>query len=372
MQYSQNQMKNKLKYQHIFEAAPIGIIYFDTKGVVTDCNLEATHIFSRSKQEFIGFNVLTQVKDPKLLQAVRKTLSEGSAIYADTYQHLLSNQKIDLYIKMQAIYNEIGMIEAGLALIQNMTAQKDTQRLLKRYKHMVNTSKEMMAFFDQSHHYLAANQAYLDFYDITLETLLGKKVEEMVPPNYKDKIKSALNKALQGEYFSGTIEYLKPGSYHTVIFEADFEPYHDGQEIAGVFLHIRDKTAQYQAEEKADFELKQSRRYFDLMPVMLLVLDEFANILNINAKGAAVLGYQPRDLIGENWIEICIPEALRADIHHVFEEVIQEETQTATYHENEVISKDGTLVKIAWHNTLIRDKRGKIIEILSSGEEITS
>ncbi len=369
-------LKHKLKYQNIFENMPIGIIYFDTKGVVTDSNKQATLIFGRTKEEFRGFDLLKTLQDQALLQAIRDTLTRGEALYEGFYQPITRDKAAHLEITLQAIYNDIGMITAGVGLIKDVTDEKSAQISLKRYKHILDATKDMVVYIDTQYQYIAANKAYLDFHQHKRADLVGKKVSDMLGEENFSQIKPFIDRALEGESFTIKGAYQHPSSedtiYDEIIEEANFAPYIDESgDITGVVVVIRDITAQELIKTKMHKISKQTKHYFEIVPVMILALDKGANVLRINQKGCEILGYTQEELLGKNWIDTCVPKELQDEIHLVFSQVIEKSIEYPLEHTNSIITKDGNRHIIAWKNVLIKDDNGEIMEILSAGEDIT-
>lgn len=111
--------------------------------------------------------------------------------------------------------------------------------------------------------------------------------------------------------------------------------------------------------------------YIDVADVIILVLDLDATVTLINKKGCEVTGYSKEEIIGRNWVDLVIPERIQKNVEAVFKELVIGNAQISERFENPIIDKNGEERIISWHNVLIRDDGGKIINVLSSGEDIT-
>lgn len=49
-------IEERKKHQIIFENSPVGIVYYDRKGFITDCNQKYVEIMGSTREELIGFN----------------------------------------------------------------------------------------------------------------------------------------------------------------------------------------------------------------------------------------------------------------------------------------------------------------------------
>jgi PAS domain S-box-containing protein len=111
--------------------------------------------------------------------------------------------------------------------------------------------------------------------------------------------------------------------------------------------------------------------YLDVAGVMLLVLNVDQTVSMINKKGCEILNYTEEEVVGKNWFNNFVPERIRKDVQTVFEQVIAGDISASEFYSNPVKTRDGSEKYISWHNSTIQNNDGKIVKILSSGEDIT-
>jgi PAS domain S-box-containing protein len=116
-------------------------------------------------------------------------------------------------------------------------------------------------------------------------------------------------------------------------------------------------------------EKNRAEQYLNVVAHAILALDTEGKIILLNKKGYQILGYEEGELTGKNWFEICIPENIRPEISCLFDQLIK--GKLAKTHENLVLTKNGKLRTLLWHNSELKDQDGKLIGVLSSGEDIT-
>ncbi|MBW1722750.1 MAG: PAS domain S-box protein [Deltaproteobacteria bacterium] len=134
---------------------------------------------------------------------------------------------------------------------------------------------------------------------------------------------------------------------------------------------VRDITDRKRAEEALREERDRAQKYLDIAGVIFLVLDRNGTVSLVNRKGIEVLGYSEEEILGKNWFDTFIPEENREPLRGFFQGMIEGKLQPVEYHENPILTKDGNIKIIAWHNSILRDKEGNISGTLSSGEDIT-
>ena len=233
---------------------------------------------------------------------------------------------------------------------------------------ILNALSEMIVVIDRTYRYRLANRAYLRFHRRDKSQLEGVHIRDVIGETNFQKFKPLLDRALRGETFTVRDTFRLPNSDTVRYEEGEFKPLRESNgHILGVIVIIREITRQEMAFHRAEQERKRAERYLDIAGVILLSLDKNANVTLLNKKGSQVLGYKAGELIGKNWIDTCIPEHIRPEIHRVFADVIAGKTEYPHYHENEVITKSGERRMIAWHNVLLREENGEITGTLSSG-----
>jgi PAS domain S-box-containing protein len=114
------------------------------------------------------------------------------------------------------------------------------------------------------------------------------------------------------------------------------------------------------------------KKYLNLADVIILVLGSDQKVHLINQKGCEILGYSESQVLGRNWFDYFVPERLREEVRRVFFEIFSGKLELAEFFENPVITSSGEERKISWRNAVVRDQEGRIVEILSTGEDVTA
>lgn len=91
----------------------------------------------------------------------------------------------------------------------------------------------------------------------------------------------------------------------------------------------------------------------------------------LNKKGYEILGYKEGSLIGKNWIDLFIPKKELSKIEKLHKDSLCSGPGYESKFENSIITKAGKKIIVAWHNVVIRDDSGNVLETLSSGEDVT-
>lgn len=126
-----------------------------------------------------------------------------------------------------------------------------------------------------------------------------------------------------------------------------------------------------QAEEAVQSERDRAQMYLDVAGVMLLAIDPEGKVTLVNKKGCEILGYEEDEILGKNWFDHFLPEENKETLKDVFHRLLNGEIEPVEYYENRILTKANEDRDIAWHNTVLRNRDGKIAGTFSSGEDIT-
>jgi PAS domain S-box-containing protein len=119
-------------------------------------------------------------------------------------------------------------------------------------------------------------------------------------------------------------------------------------------------------------EQDKAQLFLDIAGVMIVAINTNGEVTLVNRKACEVLGYEEKDIIGKNWFDNYLPKRLRKEVKKVSRKLLSGEIEPVEHFENPVLTKSGEERIIAWYNTVLQDKSGKIIGHLSSGTDITA
>lgn len=142
--------------------------------------------------------------------------------------------------------------------------------------------------------------------------------------------------------------------------------------LAQIVITFSDITERKVALEALQLERETAERYLDMAQVLFVALDTEARVTMLNPKGHAMLGYAEGELKGKDWFQCCLPPEERQDVLDVYRRIMSGDMALVERYENHILRRNGERRLIAWHNTLLKDGKGKLLGTLSSGEDITA
>ena len=114
------------------------------------------------------------------------------------------------------------------------------------------------------------------------------------------------------------------------------------------------------------------KQILDVAGVIIISFDKKGNIITINKYGCKLLGYSQKEIVKKNWFDNFIPKNLVKNVKQVFNKIISGKLKPVEYFDNSIFTRKGEEKIISWHNAFIKDKKGKITGVISSGIDMTA
>jgi diguanylate cyclase (GGDEF)-like protein/PAS domain S-box-containing protein len=127
------------KYRMIFENAPLGLLYFDNKGFITDCNDNFTKIIGTSRELLLGVGML-KLSDKDLVQSLQGTLLGNITTYEGDYKSISSDKITAVRIIFAPITSEDKSHKAGVGIVEDITERKMFETNLSNEKNLFKTT----------------------------------------------------------------------------------------------------------------------------------------------------------------------------------------------------------------------------------------
>ncbi len=124
-----------------------------------------------------------------------------------------------------------------------------------------------------------------------------------------------------------------------------------------------------QAEAEGKEFNRRWRSVLDKIQIIVIELDLDGNVQYINPFFLKISGFAPEEVINKHWITHFVSSEHQLSLETVFQEILEEINNE--YHVNPILTKSGEERIISWHNSVLKDKQGQSIGVISLGEDIT-
>jgi PAS domain S-box-containing protein/putative nucleotidyltransferase with HDIG domain len=120
------------RYRLLFTKSPVGLFYFDNQLRITGTNEVMSRIMRSNRGQLDGLD-LNQIKDNRILPALRAVLEHEEGYYEGPFSPIGDLAKTDIYIKLHSIplFNENYEYKGGIAQIEDITDQVKNEHTIQ-------------------------------------------------------------------------------------------------------------------------------------------------------------------------------------------------------------------------------------------------
>jgi PAS domain S-box-containing protein len=114
----------------VFENAPLGILHFDHRGVITACNDQFVAMIGSSRRQLLGLNMLT-LPNVEIVQQVRIALSGGRGFYEGEYRSVTAG-KLSMVRVIFAPILDGAQVRGGIGIVEDVSERKRIEAELQK------------------------------------------------------------------------------------------------------------------------------------------------------------------------------------------------------------------------------------------------
>jgi PAS domain S-box-containing protein len=134
--------KSQKVYRLVFENVPLGIMFYDQRGIITDLNEYFAQIIGAPKEKIIGFNLPQQLRDEGLRDAIIASLKGENGYYEGDYLSVSGSKWTPLRAFFQPIVTPGGELSGGVALFEDFTEKRRAEEALRESKERLDLTLE--------------------------------------------------------------------------------------------------------------------------------------------------------------------------------------------------------------------------------------
>ena len=360
--------------QTIFDALPQRIFWKDTQGRFLGCNCQfAEDLGFESPQDICGktnedlelpgdLATRYQLADAEVLATGRpQWQQERYKTYRGGRQGWVRATKVPLL-------GAEGVPIAVLDTYEDISAQKQTEQALQRYRHMVEATTDAICLLDHNYRYQVVNRTYADWYGYDDSSILGKTVAEVLGTEaFEQRLKPRLERCLAGETI-GYAQWFEFPQLGQRFRSVTCTPYREaGGEVSGILTSIRDLTELKLVEAQQQQLLEIIESTSDFIGTATLT----GQSVYLNPAWKQFLGHSPNtdfaDL-GITHIQDCHPpEATKVIVEEGIPTAIAQGTWQG---ETALLAPDGAVVPISQTITAHRGHQGQITFLSTIARDI--
>jgi len=352
-------------YRYIFDKAPIGIIYYDSDGVITACNDQFMAIMGAEKQTLLGLE-LTKLPDRAMAETVKTSLDGEKSCYEGEYTFSSSGKTMPIRFEYHPIVNNEGDVSGGIGMLEDITERFEATKQLResehRYRSIFENKHTVMLIIDPGDGSINdANPAAVQFYGWSHDEMTRMKISD-INTLTREEVQTEMERAAHADSNKFHFRHrVADGS------ERDVEVYSGIIKLDGklrLYSIVHDITERLSAETN----LLKFKLGIERSANIVFITDKKGVFQYVNPAFEKLYGYSLKDVAGKT------PRVIKSGIHD--EEYYQDFWDTISagnVKKGTIInrSKDGALLNIRFTSNPIINDQGSLLGYIAIQEDIT-
>ena len=131
------------KYRMLFSNVPLGILHFDSNGIITNCNENFANIIDLQKESITG-KYLSEVIDLHLVSAIESALAGTIGHYEGDFVSKTSGKITYVRVNFAPIILDNGLNNGGVGIFEDITERKQIEKIF--FHDIMNTAGNLLNF----------------------------------------------------------------------------------------------------------------------------------------------------------------------------------------------------------------------------------
>jgi PAS domain S-box-containing protein len=373
-------LKNERKYRTLVEGVPDIIYAYST--------IRGGIYYSPNVQAVLGYPEAHLLNNPQLWRnAIHPQDSRRVAAAIRDFQHgqpfeieyRIKDAKGDwIWLLDRSIgrkKNSGEVVIEGIAsdITQRKRAEEALRKSEEKYRLLIEHQNDLVVEVDPEGRFLFVSPSYCHTFGITEEALLGRRFMPLVHEEDRAPTARAME-ALHTPPHSAYMEQraMTKSGWRWLAW-SDKAILGENGRIESIVGVGRDITDRKRTEEVLRQSERKWRNILIETPQIGISLDRQARITFANKHFLELTGWPEKEILYRNWFDLFIPEDVRQEIRAVFDEVIQSpDTIGYSTNENEILTRSGDRLNVAWSNVLTKDPSGAVVDVTCLGIDLTA
>jgi len=311
------------KMRLIIENSPMGILHFDSLGVITECNSSFVELIGSSRERMIGMNIIRDVDiDNCGLTFAAKTALEGHRAHfeGDYAPPVGAKKTVTVSSDFAPIVGGEGKIEGGIGIVEDISERQRAVAALAeseaKYKDLFENANDMIYTQDLHGSYTSANTGVTRILGYTEQEFVHLDFRDIVHPDYLSVTEENFwKKVRDGIDVTGPYEILVWSKDRTPVWlEILSRLVRRNEEPVGIHGIARDISERKRFEQALKASEEKYRTVLQSSPNPIVVYDQSGLVTYVNPAFEKTFEWDQQELVGKtiNYVpEEENPQAVR-------------------------------------------------------------
>jgi len=332
-------LESEERFRSLFENAPLSYQSLNEQGDIIEVNETWCNVLGYTKQEVLSKN-FSEFVHPDFQESFKENFPKfrrvGYILGVEFEMIKKDGTEIIVSFDGKIGHNEDGSFQQTHCVLKDITQSKQAEEALRQYEHIVSSSTDMLSLLDKQFKYLAANDAYIEAFNLIPEELIGNTVADVFGEEFFNAvIKPNADRCMLGEEVNFQDWFDFPAYKQRYMDITYFPHYGEDNNVEGFVVNGRDITERKKTEkalkESEDRLIKMSEATFEG-----IVLSEEGKLIEANQQFADMFGYKLSEARGLTVANLVAPEHLELVSGHIKEEYSEA-------YECNLLRKDGSI-----------------------------
>ncbi len=320
-------LQSQMLLQNLIDNSLSIIFAKDTEWNLTLVNRQYANLLGLEPEEILGKNEYDlfpaesmnaiRANDQHVMET-KQPMSFEETLEAEDGTHTYISNKFPLY-------NADGTIYGVGSITMDITERKRIENELYAFKTLVERAPDGIALGSLDGRVTYANDAFgaITGYG---EATIGMSVSAFHAAEEMDQVGASIQRAIQGEIWSGEMQYLQPDGTLVPTLISVFRIADEAGTIQGLAAIVRDMTEQQRQNEALRNSEERLWKIIEKIPIGICITNEQYCFEYVNPAYCAIYKYTTEELLGQPFTMV-VPEDYRPtaiELHDTFMHESQE------------------------------------------------
>lgn len=200
--------QSEARYRLLLSNSPSGILNYDANLIVTFFNVRFAEIIHAPEEHLQGLDCHT-LRDSRVIPTMEKALKGETSSYEGPYSTSYSGVAIWISLKCAPVLDAKGNITGGIALVEDITARKQVEQALFKFKFFSDNASDMHMLVDEQTCIRYANRLACETLGYTQSELQRMSIPDIDPHFSRVQVQEVVERSKAGPIPSFETEYSR-------------------------------------------------------------------------------------------------------------------------------------------------------------------